>query len=206
MLAAGRIQSFSSPSGSLAPPCARSSRRKRSAGAARCAWRACPTLRTPDSTASGEEQPTMNAGRCGKGHDGMPRARRGASGPGVQVRPRPSRRPRPWTRHGRRVAGPGTCVLDKEDIMSIRPLHQAGRCPQMVPGNGAGSQPVTVASAAERTVSPSMPGIAAPPSSAPAGQRAAGFPPRAGGRGPRGCAARPVEPSMSRPSGSRGLC
>ena len=82
-----------------------------------------------------------------------------------ELRLRPSRRPR--TRDVRTGQG---------GHFEQQPAASAGRCPQTVPGSGAGSQPVTAASAAERTASPGMPGIAAPPSSAPAGQRGSGYP------------------------------
>lgn len=102
--AGARTPSFSSLSGRSGPHVVRSGRRKRYARAARCAWRACRTPWTPGSTASGEELPMMNATRCGKRSDGMPRARR-TFGPLAPARPRTSHRQvrhHPDRRHDRR--------------------------------------------------------------------------------------------------------
>ena len=91
--------------------------------------------------------------------------------------------------------------------MRIRPPQQVGSPPQTGTGNGAGSHAMTLAAAAERTVSSSVPAVAAQsPTSAPAGQRAAGLPLPAGGPGSRGWAARPVRPQTSRPSRGRRMC
>jgi hypothetical protein len=168
----------SSPSESLDPRCARSSRRKRSAGAARCAERACPTPLTPDSTASEEAQPTMNAERCGKAMTGC--------------RARVSSRPGIRRAYGQvAVAGYGTPYWTR--TTSCTPA----RCTRQ-PADGTGQQRREPAS--DRRCK-NMPGIAAQsPSSAPAGHTCDRLPTRLQARRPRspGLGRPAIQPQTSR--------
>ena len=67
----------------------------------------------------------MNAGGCWQRHDEMPHAHRDASGPGMSCAHRQAA-----------VPGHGTCVLDREDIMSTSPLRR-----QAAAADGTGQRP-----------------------------------------------------------------